>query len=182
MNELNFTPFPTLRTDRLILRQIIEEDDQLIYNYQSNKDNFPHVDMPVYTGIDEARKYISKMNHGVENNQWIIWALADPKTNRILGTISIWNISKEDSKAELGYGLFSGNIGKGFMSEALKNVIEYGFNTMGLKEIEAYTNRDNTKSIALLERNQFMKVSDFKETDTFSGDPMDMVIYGCRVE
>ena len=61
-------------------------------------------------------------------------------TNSILGTISIWNISREQSKAELGFGLFPGSLGKGIMSEALVKVVEYGFNKMGLKTIEAYTN------------------------------------------
>ncbi|WP_105615296.1 GNAT family N-acetyltransferase [Vallitalea okinawensis] len=178
MKELNFTPFPILRSNRILLRQIIEEDAQLIYNYQSDKDNFPYVDMQIYTEIDEARKYITKMNKGVKENQWIIWAIADPQTNIILGTISIWNISEKNSKAELGYGLFPGNIGKGIMSEALKKVIDYGFNTMGLLEIEAYTNRNNMKSIALLVRSQFKKIADFEEKETFSGEPMDMVIYG----
>lgn len=177
MDKLNFNPFPTLRTDRLLLRQFEMNDDKLILEYQSNKENFKFVDMPVYTSIQDAQNYIIKMNTGVENNKWIIWAITDSNTNIILGTISIWNISKEQSKAELGYGLFLGNSGKGIMSEALKKVVEYGFNNMGLKAIEAYTNVINKKSIALLEKNNFTKKSLFTETETFSGEPMEMVIY-----
>lgn len=177
MNNLDFNPFPTLRTERLILRKLDLSDDELIFNYQSDKENFKYVDMPVYTNIEEAQNFIAKMNSGVESNKWIIWAIADANTNSILGTISIWNISLEDSKAELGYGLFPGNLGKGIMSEALKAVIEFGFNTMGLEGIEAYTNAVNEKSIALLERNNFTLASSFTETETFSGEPMDMVIY-----
>lgn len=177
MDKLNFNPFPLLKTERLLLRQLKASDDKLIFEYQSSKDNFKFVDMPVYAGIEEAEKYIIKMNTGVENNKWIIWAISDIETNRILGTICIWNISMEQSKAELGYGLFPGNLGKGIMSEALKKVIEYGFESMGLKIIEAYTNVLNEKSIALLERNNFTFKSTFTETETSSGEPMEMVIY-----
>lgn len=177
MDKLNFNPFPTLRTDRLLLRQLEMNDDKLIFEYQSNKENFKFVDMPIYTSIQEAQNYIIKMNAGVENNKWLIWAIADSNTNTILGTISIWNISKEQSKAELGYGLFLGNLGKGIMSEALKKVVEYGFNNMGLKTIEAYTSVINKKSIALLEKNNFTKKSLFIETETSTGEPMEMVIY-----
>jgi len=117
------------------------------------------------------------MNAGVENDKWIIWAIADANTNIILGTISIWNISKEKSKGELGYGLFPGNLGKGIMSEALNKVVGYGFDNIGLKTIEAYTNAMNRKSIALLERNNFTKISSFVETATSNGESMEMVIY-----
>lgn len=177
MYKLNFAHFPTLRTDRLFLRQLELSDDQLIFEYQSNKDNFEFVDMPVYKRIEEAHNYITKMNNGVKDEKWIIWAIADMNTNTILGTISIWNIFWEESKAELGYGLFLGNLGKGIMSEALKKVIEYGFINMGLKTIEAYTNVMNKKSIVLLEKNNFTKKSLFIETETYNGEAMEMVIY-----
>lgn len=177
MINMNFNPFPVLKTDRLLLRQLKISDDKLIFEYQSNKDNFKFVDMPIYKSIKDAQNYITKMNKGVKENRWIIWAIADINTNIILGTISIWNITVEQSKAELGYGLYPSNLGKGIMSEALQKVVEYGFKNMKLKTIEAYTNKLNGKSIALLERNNFVKISTIIDTKTFSGQPMEMVIY-----
>ncbi len=56
----NFTPFPNLETDRLILRQIEENDKEAIFEYQSNKENFVHVEMPVYKTVSEAEAYIEK--------------------------------------------------------------------------------------------------------------------------
>lgn len=177
MNDLDFSPFPTLKTNRLLLRKLEMYDDQLIFAYRSNRDNFPFVDLPVYTKIGEARSYIKKMNTGLKNNKWLIWAIADTATNKILGTISIWNISIEEAKAELGFGLFPGNLGKGIMSEALKKVVEYGFQIMGLKTVEAYTNTANLPSRILLKRNNFTKSASFLETETSDGVPMEMVIY-----
>lgn len=177
MNDLDFSLFPTLKTNRLLLRKLEMYDDQLIFAYQSNRDNFPFVDLPVYTKIGETRSYIKKMNTGLKNNKWLIWAIADISTNKILGTISIWNISTEEAKAELGFGLFTGNLGKGIMSEALQKVVEYGFQIMGLKTVEAYTNTANLSSRILLERNNFTKSASFLETETSDGVPREMVIY-----
>lgn len=177
MDTFNFNPFPTLKTDRLLLRPLEMNDDTFIFEYQSNKENFKYVDMPIYTCIEDAKNYIMNMNSGVAKNKWIIWAIADANTNKILGTISIWNLSQEQLKGELGYGLFPHNSGKGFMSEALKTVVDYGFTSMGLTSIEACTNSLNSKSIALLERNNFTKVSSFIETNISNGQPTDMVVY-----
>lgn len=178
MNRLNFNPFPTLTTDRLTLRQLRCDDNKEIFNYQKDKNNFEHVDMPIYKRIEEAQDYIVRMNRGIAKNRWIIWAIADKATDNILGTISIWNISIVDERGELGYGLFPVNIGKGLMTEALKRVVTYGFDTMGLKRIEAYTNETNIKSRSLLERNGFRFISLFPENhDRDDDSSIQMVIY-----
>ncbi|WP_214483176.1 GNAT family N-acetyltransferase [Bacillus sp. SM2101] len=171
-----FNPFPTLRTNRLLLRKLELSDSDLIFQFQSKKENFKYVDMPVYKSHKEAPNYIHRMNKGVENNKWIIWAIADVFTNKILGTITIWNISMNQSKAEVGYVLFPENVGKGIMTEALNKVIEYGFNDMKLKSIEAFTSSLNGRSIALLEKNKFYKVSSFSE-ETSNGESVEMDIY-----
>ncbi|NBI30938.1 GNAT family N-acetyltransferase [Chengkuizengella marina] len=176
MVQFIFNPFPTLRTDRLILRQLEWNDADFIFEYQSNKENFKYVDLPIYTSVKEALNYISRMNTGIENNKWIIWAITDVNTNKILGTISIWNISIDQLKAELGYALFPKNVGKGIMTEALRKVVDYGFNKMELRSIEACTSSLNSKSIALLESNKFSKTSSFVE-QTSNGESIKMDIY-----
>lgn len=173
MKELNFSPFPTLKTKRLLLRKLEKKDADLIYNYQSKKENFPFVDMPVYSNISQAKDYIVKMNKGVGNNRWIIWAITRNKSNIILGTISIWNFNFEFNKAELGYGLFPGNTGKGFMSESLSKIIEYGFDVLELTTIEAYTNKKNENSVSLLKKNYFTFIKNIKEKSTI------MSVFSC---
>jgi len=182
MNEYKFDPFPVLETDRLMLRKIEQADAPLMLNYRSDKDNFEFSDMPIYTCIEEAEDYIRRLNKGVNNSKWIVWAISDKITDDILGSISIWNIAKDEFKAELGCELYPGNVGKGIMSEALSRVIDYGFADMGLKVLEGYTNIMNKKSIAMLEQNSFAKKSSFIETETPSGEPVEMVIYETRVE
>ena len=182
MSNINFNPFPVLCTKRLTLRGLKMTDDQAVLDYQSDKNNFKYVDMPIYHTIDDARKYIAKMNTGVTSNKWIIWAIADKQTDKAIGTISLWNISQDQTKAELGYGLYPGYRGKGYMSEALQKALEYGFKVMKLEVIESYTNVQNKKSIELLVRNKFTKVSNFTETHTYSGEPMEMFIYAIKPE
>jgi ribosomal-protein-alanine N-acetyltransferase len=163
MHLLIFDPFPTLRTKRLVLRQLEEKDALLIFNYQSNKQNFLHVDMPVFTDISQAFTFIEEKNEGIQQNKWILWAVADINTDLILGTISIWNFNQEKEKAEFGYGLFPGNTGKGLMTEALLRAIDFGFKNLALKTLEAYTSKFNSKSISLLKRTNFNFDSEIQE-------------------
>jgi len=180
MKGINFTLFPVLKTKRLILDKLLSKDEKAIFDYRSNKANFPNVDMGEYAILDEVKKYIDIMNAGVIKNQWIIWAIRDKKSKDIVGTVSIWQIDKENSIAEVGYGIFSEFRGRGYMTEALIKTIDYGFDIMGLKTIDAYTGITNEKSIELLKRAGFKKHSDFLETETATGEPIGMVIY--RIE
>ncbi len=176
MNKPSFTPFPEIHTDRLVLRPLKPEDAPIIFNYQRYKDNFPHVDMPVYENLQEAEAYIEKMKAGVSKDHWIIWGIADPDTDEVLGSISIWNINLETATAEFGYGLYPGNSGKGYMTEALLAASEYGLHTLGFVHLEAYTNVENAPSLALLERCGFVKTKEITE-ETSDGQAMTMAVY-----
>jgi len=61
-------------------------------------------------------------------------------------TICLWNFSSKKNVAELGYELDPALQGEGIMSEALKKIIEFGFQEIELKKIEAYTHKNNDNS------------------------------------
>ena len=73
-----------------------------------------------------------------------------------MGTIGLWNISKEKNSAEIGYELIPAFQGKGIMQEVFPALVAFGFETMKLQTIEAYTTSDNEKSVKLLEKNNFI--------------------------
>lgn len=68
------------------------------------------------------------------------WRAIEHKASRkVKGSISIWNIDNEKGAAELGYGIIPDFQNKGLMKEALLSVVDYGFNVMKLKSLNAYT-------------------------------------------
>lgn len=150
-----FTPFPILCTNRLKLRKLEIKDEDTLFEYQSNKDNFTFVEMPVYTSIEQTKKYTVVMNQGVDKNTWIHWAISLIDTDEIIGTMSIWNLDHDENKAELGYGIFPKYRRKGYMQETIEAILNYGFNEMDLDTIEAYTSHLNKPSQALLINNSF---------------------------
>lgn len=171
---MNFNPFPILKGPRICLRQLGDEDIQDLFNYQSNKENFPYVDMPVYKKVDESKTYINKMNKGVEEGKWIIWAIS--LDDDIIGTISIWNFNHKEETAELGYGLFPAYRKKGYMTESIKIVESYA-KKMGIQKLEAYTGQINTASISLLEKNNYQFQKTLTENGFYSDKPIEMVVY-----
>jgi ribosomal-protein-alanine N-acetyltransferase len=155
MLQLKFVPFPDLVTARLHLRQLRNSDDYEIFALRSDMRVNEHLERPVAASIHEAREFIEKINKGIAHQDCFYWAISTNKDEKLIGTICYWNISPEQSSAEIGYELHPDYQGKGFMQEALSKVIRFGFESVKIKTITACPSRDNYKSLKLLEKNNF---------------------------
>jgi [ribosomal protein S5]-alanine N-acetyltransferase len=155
MSMRSFTPFPTLVTDRLVLRQLVDTDADAFLALRSDQLVGQYIDRAAQRNIEEAQAHILKLNNGLAANDSINWVITEPETDELIGTICLWGFSTDETTAELGYELFPTYQGQGLMSEAVRSVLAYGFEQLGLAHIEAYTHRDNAASIKLLERHLF---------------------------
>lgn len=74
----------------------------------------------------------------------------------LIGTICLYNFAEDRKTAEVGYELLPEFHHQGFMSEALKTVVDFGFNQLHLHEIVAMTNKFNENSKGLLVKHDFV--------------------------
>ena len=155
MNKLNFRPFPILTTERLTLRCLEVSDDQQLFMLRSSKIVNRYIDRPIQKNTEEIRAFITKVKNGIDNNEWIYWVISLKENPTLIGTICYWNFSEEKTVAEIGYELDPAFQGKGIMSEALKKIIEFGFQEIKLDTIEAYTHKKNNSSTKLLLKYNF---------------------------
>jgi ribosomal-protein-alanine N-acetyltransferase len=155
MISTNFTPFPILTTDRLVLRQLEATDDEDIFAHRSDDLVNTYLEDFRHASIEHTRTFIMRVQMEIEVGRTILWAITRKDNNKFIGTVCLWNISKEEAKAETGYTLASEFHRMGYMNEALARIIDFGFNNLGLTTIEAYTHKDNNSSIRLLLRNNF---------------------------
>ena len=162
MLTLNFTPFPTIITERLAIRQLSKEDAKDLLLLRSNLEVGIYIPRTPYQSIEESIAFIIKSETWISNNESIIWAIAT---------------KKEDYRAEVGYELHPDYWRKGIMQEALAPVLDYGFKTMKLHSIAAVISPDNIASIKLVEKNRFVKEAHFKEDYYDKGEFRDTAIY-----
>jgi ribosomal-protein-alanine N-acetyltransferase len=178
MLQLNFTPFPELKTERLLLRKLEKNDANEIFFLRSNEDVLRYLGKEPAKTIAEAEEFINKINKGVDENESILWGIAllkDPPV--IIGTICLWNFKKENYRGEIGYILHPSHWRKGIMKEAINCVIDYGFNVLGIHSIEALLSPGNIASSAVLESSGFVKEAHLKESFYFKGEFGDTLIY-----
>lgn len=179
MNKYN--THPELITRRLKLRQLSFEDDHQIFKIRGDADIAKYLDRPICTDIEEARHFISKIVKGINTNEWFYWAVTLLNNPQLIGTICLWNFSLEKTKADLGYELMTEYQGKGYMSEAIKAVIDFGFNRLRLSEIEAEVDPANLSSVKLLEKFNFTRIVHPGENMDVQGNVLPTVIYSLKL-
>ena len=151
MSKISFTPFPVLSTKNFQLRQLVDSDDQNIFILRSDERVLKYLGKPRADTIDEARAFISKINGGITANEWIYWTVIDQTSDKFLGTICLWNLSDDFSRADIGFELLPDFFGNGIMQEVIPAILDYGFTKMKLDVIDGDVDPDNIKSIKLIE-------------------------------
>lgn len=147
-----FSRIPVLETPRLILRKILPKDAQDMYEYAS----LPQVtryltwhehDCPEYT-----RDYLCALQSAYRRGEFYDWGLELKENGKFIGTCGFTSICEEANFAEVGYVLSPAYQGKGFMSEALREVLRFGFQILCLERIEAKHMNGNDASAAVMKR------------------------------
>ena len=178
MLEVNFHPFPELKTERLLLRRMIKDDAAEIFFLRSDAEVLKFIGKEPAQTIEEAEDFIRQIDHGIEANELIMWGIAmQDEPQQLIGTICIWKIRKEHYRAETGYVLHPLYWRKGIMKEALQKVIEHGFDVMKLHSMDALVTAGNIASAAVLEATGFIREAYFREDYSFRGKFYDTVVY-----
>ena len=165
MKELNFSPFPIINTERLVLRQLSENDADSVYALRTNKEVLKYIDRPQSRNQGDGLAFIKRITKSVNNSTAMYWVIALKDSTKLIGSICLWNFSKDIKTAEVGFELFPGYQGRGIMSEALKAVLDFGFNSAMFNTIEAFTHKDNLGSKNLLVKFGFTEVKDRVDVD-----------------
>jgi len=144
-------PWTIVETGRTILRELTLGDiDHLFKLYEDPEiQRFIPPLMPTKEEETEfQRAYIEKM-YGFFG--YGFWNIIDRESGRLIGRAGISNRSGFDIP-ELGYLLDKEHRGRGIAYEVCCAVISYGESILGIKELNAFIQKENLPSIRLAER------------------------------
>lgn len=177
MLEINFHPFQNLETERLLLRRIDNNDAEEILALRGNPQTMKYIPRPLAKTKEDALEHIAMIEEKIINNTGINWGITIKGESKIIGIIGHYRISVENHRAEIGYMAFPEFNGKGYMSEAIKAVVTYGFEQLNLHSIEAIIDPENIASERVLQKNGFVKEAHILENELWEGKFWDTVIY-----
>ncbi|MEN9547415.1 MAG: hypothetical protein RIR12_6 [Bacteroidota bacterium] len=178
MLQTMFQPFPELMTDRLLLRQLHTTDAPELFFLRSNQEVMKYISRAPAKTMEEVNAFIKSISETVRKGDGIFWAIA-LRTNPavLIGNIGVWQIQKENRRAEIGYVLHPNFWGQKMISEALKKAVDFAFNKIRLHSLEARIDPLNVASAKVLLAANFKKEGYFKEDTFFNGQYLDTEVY-----
>ncbi|MDI9494817.1 MAG: GNAT family protein [Bacillota bacterium] len=158
------------------LTEIKKEDMEYIYKWFSDSEFLKYYDYyPPHpltkTEVDKMFDYYEKSSKSK--------VFAVRKDKRIIGVAGFDDIIKENQVATLFIGLGNENErGKGHGKEAMRILLEFGFNDLNFHRIQLNVLEFNDKAIALYERCGFRKEGVLREFVLRDGKRYNLVLYG----
>ncbi|MCC5647211.1 GNAT family N-acetyltransferase [Nostoc sp. CHAB 5824] len=172
-NHFLLSSFPQLETERLFLRETTLQDAEAIFAIFSDPSVTQFHDLDTFTSIEEAIALIGRRAKRFERGEGIRWGIARKQDNVLIGSCGFtWN--PQEHAAEVGYELTSTFWRQGIMTEAVRTILQYGFEKMNLRFVVAQVMLNNIASKKLLEKLGFHSQGVLKQYGFFKGQYHDL--------
>ena len=124
-----------LETKRLILRPWQEADAESLYKYAKDPAVGPIAGWPVHTSVENSREIIKGVLSEPETYAVILKETGEPvgSVGLMLGKQSDKNIT--ENEGEIGYWIGVPYWGQGLIPEAVREMMRYGFEELGLQTL-----------------------------------------------
>lgn len=169
--------FPTIHTERLILKQATIEDAEDMHIYLSNETVCRYMGIDAHETIEDTKGEIKWYDNIFKEQTGIRWGISLKDNPAIIGSCGFLNLEKQHCRTEIGYELHHDHWRKGIMKEAIAAVLKYGFQEMNLNRIEAIIDPANTSSVQLLENFDFVREGLLREYDLGQNGFDDVFMY-----
>ncbi|MGW3010914.1 GNAT family N-acetyltransferase [Streptomyces sp. NPDC001219] len=176
---LPYTPAYPIRTERLDLRPVTDEDFAAIHAYQ----RLPEVCRYLYWGpLDETGSRASVAAKAArttlrESGDVLQLAVVVRDGGALIGDVTFVWTSREHRQGGIGYVFHPGHAGHGYATEASRALLKLGFEELRLHRIQAELDGRNTASARLLERLGMRREGHLRENEFLDGEWSDEVVY-----
>lgn len=174
------TTFPpvALTSERLCLRLLDTGDAADLLAIFGDPEVVRYWSQPPWTGEREALAMIERDRLAFAEGTALRLGIVLRSCNRVVGTLALFNLSRSNRRAEIGYALARAQWGQGLMHEALTLLVDWSFETLQLHRLEADIDPANRASARSLQRLGFQREGLLRERWIVDGQVSDTAFYG----
>jgi [ribosomal protein S5]-alanine N-acetyltransferase len=141
---------PIIETERLVLRPPRVDDAEAIFNsYATDEEVTRYLVWKPHTSIAETKEFLSRVAAFLEDGSRLTWALTLHDDDTLRGMIEL---RPQGHKADVGYVLARPFWGRGYVTEALRAVLDYAFQNPGMYRVWAVCDAENVASARVMEK------------------------------
>lgn len=148
------TPMSYPHGPRVRLREFAASDRPAVHEYASD----PEVTRWSTWGpntLEQTAAFVEEAALEQLNSERSVYSLAAVVDEKVIASVGIWVTDSHDRNGELGYTFHREHWGNGYATEAVQQLLRFGFNTLKLERISATCHPNNLGSIRVLEKSRF---------------------------
>lgn len=179
MNNLNLTGTLPIETPRLLLRRFSAGDaDDMFANWANDPVVTRFLLWDAHADISVTRAILAQWEAAYADPRTYHWAIVLKETGEPIGTISLMHFDEQNQKAAAGYCIGRRWWGMGIMTEALRAVLGFAFETVGLNRVEANHDVQNPASGDVMRKAGMQYEGHFRQWKFHKGKFCDYEFYG----
>lgn len=142
-----------IETERLILRPFLLEDAENMYkNWASDPEVTKFLTWPTHSSVEVTGQLMNYWSSQYEKPDNYQWAIELKEIGQPIGSMAVVHGDFRVGRAEIGYCIGRPWWHKGIVAEALKAVMQYLFEEVGMNRIEAKHDVKNPNSGKVMQK------------------------------
>ena len=167
-----------IETERLKLKALTDDDANSLFSIFSDPIVMKYWNTEAWREVSQAHEFITSSTRAMSENSSLTLGVFLKDSNTLIGKIMLFSIDNESKRAEIGFGISRDFWGKGIVAEAANALIDYAFNKLNLRRIEAEVDPDNNASAKALTRLGFVQEGLLRQRWEINGVISDSAMYG----
>lgn len=176
LKKLNYRKIK-LESERLVLEEIPMDCRNKFFEIFSDKEVLRYTDRSITNTIDEAIVFLKDCQVRADEKEHFFLGIFLKTNHQLLGILSLYHIDLKHAFASLGILLAKEHWRKGFMREALKRFMDFYFNELNFRRLEAQTFVDNLPAVKFFENLKFTKEGKLRENFKIEGKFEDSYLF-----
>jgi RimJ/RimL family protein N-acetyltransferase len=160
------------------LRSLELEDAEIINQLYNHLEARRFLDDPSPLSREDIKKWIRNTWEDRKVQRSFFFVIESLKPKQLLGVCALFGLNPINQKAELMIAIYNKhNWGKGYGSDALRLLLNFGFNQLNLHRILLFTHDINIRAQRVYEKNGFKPSGRRRQASFFEGAYHDLLLY-----
>jgi RimJ/RimL family protein N-acetyltransferase len=175
---MSLTAHP-IATERLRLRLLTMDDVDDVWAYQRLPEVARHM-LWAARDREESRASVERMtaeNELAKDGDYLTLAVTVAGDNTVIGHVELSLLSVEHQQGEIGYIFHPDHQGKGYATEAAREMLRLGFDEMGMHRVIGRCSARNTPSARVMARLGMRQEAHFVECRKVNGEWREELVF-----
>lgn len=161
-----------------MIREVRRSDLEDLFEVHSADAVNRYLPYTTWKSFTDAEAWMDRVEERVSDGKAMQFVICDLVLDKVIGGCILFGYDEEHQRAELGYAIGQAYWGKGYATEAVQRFLEYAFDGVRLRRVEARVDARNIASSELLLRLGFSNEGCLREWARDKDALIDMQLYG----